>query len=91
MSFLKIDVENAESQVLMGASTMIARNRPVILIEILGNFKEKISDWGDRSADTIKQIVSMGYIVRRIDRFDYLALPVEFACKEIGWNLTNFS
>lgn len=42
VSFIKIDVENMEAEVIDGAMETLRRNRPVILIEIQGNSQRAI-------------------------------------------------
>lgn len=60
VSFLKIDVEGYDDQVLQGARQTIAENRPVMLIENVGS--------GHRLED-------YGYAVTPLEHRDYLALP----------------
>ena len=55
---IKIDVEGMEMQVLAGLSETIARNRPVILIEVDGQNDAAFAEWLDAHA----------YEVRRRDR-----------------------
>jgi hypothetical protein len=38
VDFIKIDVEGAELEVLKGALELIGRNKPVLIIETLGEF-----------------------------------------------------
>jgi len=45
ISLIKIDVEGYELEVFEGGRETIQRNRPVILIEIWGKFKEKYYSW----------------------------------------------
>lgn len=60
VSFIKIDVEGYDDQVLQGARQTIAECRPAILIENVGS--------GHRLED-------YGYVVTPLEHRDYLALP----------------
>lgn len=77
VSFMKIDVEGFEDHVLEGAKLTIAKNRPVILIEIQGG-----QDYANTSPEirkkieaTIARLKAMNYKVEQIYVHDYLALP----------------
>lgn len=77
VSFVKIDVEGFEDQVLDGARQTIQRNRPAILIEIQGGQRYESASPGMRAAidGTRARLVAMGYKVERVHAHDYLALP----------------
>ncbi len=77
VSLIKIDVENYEDPVLEGARKTITENRPVILIEIMGNRNANLPDRDQRVATTINLIKQMGYTVSKYGFDDYLALPIE--------------
>lgn len=79
VSFIKIDVENMEADVLDGAQATIARNKPVMLIEIQGNGERPIQlgeDTAKMALESIKKIQDLGYDLHLLeDSVDYLALP----------------
>ncbi len=77
ISLIKVDVEWMEDAFLEGAKNTIIRNKPVILIEIMGghhyaNASEEIRAKID---NTIGFLESLGYKVENILGCDYLALP----------------
>lgn len=72
ISLIKIDVENYEIPLLEGARKTIAENKPVMLIEIMGN---PSPDRNQKVKDTISLIEGMGYEVTQYKACDYLALP----------------
>lgn len=80
VSVLKIDVEGHEDAVLDGAVATIRRNRPVILIEIMGgNLLESASpEVRDRIRGTWKRLEALGYTVAPVGAHDYIALPNDF-------------
>jgi FkbM family methyltransferase len=78
VSFIKIDVESFEDEVLEGARLTIARHRPAILIEIQGGhffLEQAPREILTKIAATRTKLVGMGYNVQRIRGNDYLALP----------------
>jgi FkbM family methyltransferase len=79
VSFIKIDVENMEADVLDGAILTILRNKPVILVEIQGNGERPIQ-LGENTEEmgriSKEKILNLGYTLIQIDNSaDYLALP----------------
>ncbi|MDE3046022.1 MAG: FkbM family methyltransferase [Verrucomicrobiota bacterium] len=78
VSFIKIDAENYESYILDGAKKTISRNKPVILIEIMGHklkaAQERV-DADQKRKETIKKLKKLGYKVEFIGYDDYLATP----------------
>ncbi|BDA82562.1 hypothetical protein Sa4125_01040 [Aureimonas sp. SA4125] len=58
VDFLKIDVESMELQVLAGARRTIARNRPVIFIEIAGDNTLLFRDWLKEHRYRVERIFS---------------------------------
>ena len=78
VSLMKIDVEVMENFVLEGAKSTIARCRPVIIIEIRGDY------WLENAPpviryeihSTIFKLRRMGYNVMRISGADFLAIPI---------------
>ena len=55
VGFLKIDVEGHEREVLRGARELIARDRPVLLVEIIAEHNDRPVD------DTIEFVERLGY------------------------------
>ena len=77
VSVLKIDVEHYENEVLAGAVDTIRRNRPVILIEIMGgeDYETASPEALERIHGTWKRLERLGYTVRPVFKHDYVALP----------------
>jgi len=71
VSLIKIDVEGAENT--------IARNRPVILIELIGGVKRDQLSPAEKKKlmTTIHFFKSLGYSLGLIGIYDYVALPME--------------
>ncbi len=78
VSLIKIDVELQENLVLDGAKETIARCRPVILIEIRGDygFENAPPAIKDEIVFTISKLERMGYTVTCIGHADFLAIPI---------------
>ena len=72
-----IDVEHFEDWVLEGAQLTILRNKPVILIEIMGGhfYDRSPPEIRARIDGTQARLRSMGYKVQHIYAHDYLAVP----------------
>jgi len=64
ISFIKIDVEGAEKMVLEGARQTITREKPVIYIEILGEFSQSPND-NKHFDDTVQLLKDLDYSVTR--------------------------
>lgn len=77
VSLLKIDVEGYENEVLAGAGDTIRRNRPVILLEIMGgeDYETASVDVRERIHGTWERLERFDYTVRPVFKHDYLALP----------------
>ncbi len=77
VSVLKIDVERYEDEVLDGAVDTIRRNRPVILIEIMGGHRYETAspEVRNRIHGTWKRLEALGYTVAPVRAHDYIALP----------------
>ena len=77
VSLLKIDVEGYEDEVLEGAADTIRRNRPTIIIEIMGGkvYKTASPRVRARIEGTWKRLEALGYTVKPVRTHDYLALP----------------
>ena len=67
VSFMKIDVEGYEMEVIKGGKETIMRNKPVMIIEI----------WqGPENHERIKEIEKLGYVSAHLEGDDYLFLPI---------------
>ncbi|MGD0665897.1 MAG: FkbM family methyltransferase, partial [Rhabdochlamydiaceae bacterium] len=77
VSFIKIDVERSEEQVLDGMVNTILQNKPVIAIELQGGYQWETAPphIKQKMINSINKLESLGYIVRRIYLHDYLAVP----------------
>lgn len=61
---IKIDVEGSETDVLLGAHRVIERDRPAVLIEVLGRALEATGS----STEQLEQVLlGRGYLLHRID------------------------
>jgi FkbM family methyltransferase len=79
VSYIKIDVESMEEQVLLGARETILRNRPVISLEILGGASREDANVQRIVKERTLQLAEMGYIVKQLWHHDYLCLPQEMS------------
>jgi FkbM family methyltransferase len=79
VSLIKIDAEHYENEILDGAVDTIRRNRPVILIEIMGgqNYQTASPDVRERIHATWKKLERLGYTVTPVFNHDYIALPTD--------------
>jgi len=78
VSFMKIDVEGHEDFVIRGARKTILNSHPVILIEFLPHtfsHRSKPLKKQFKRHKTIRQLVALGYEVKKVDHIDYLAIP----------------
>lgn len=76
VSLIKLDVEHMENAALDGARETILRNKPVIILEIMGGYTPEYTPQGiDQIEFTKKKVADMGYTVYRFDAWDYLAIP----------------
>lgn len=69
LDFVKIDVEGAELDVLVGARRSIERFRPVIMFEYQELAAERL---GHDPLDAWRYLESLGYSIRALDRADRL-------------------
>jgi FkbM family methyltransferase len=77
VSLIKIDVELHENFVLDGAKNTITRCRPILLVEIRGDYAFDCApqEIKNQILFTISKIKNMGYSIRCIGYADYLAIP----------------
>ncbi|NGX46089.1 MAG: hypothetical protein K940chlam2_01271 [Chlamydiae bacterium] len=78
VSFVKIDVERTEEQVLDGMVDTILQNKPVIIIELQGGYLWETAplEIRQKMTNSIKKLETLGYTVSRLYQHDYLALPL---------------
>lgn len=72
---IKVDVEGAELLVLEGASSLIHRKHPVLVIEVN---EETLGRFGHTPVDLLDALQSFGYDLRSLDGFGFenvLAIP----------------
>ncbi len=67
VSFVKIDVEGAELDVLEGARALLTQHRPVVLCEIEDRHTSK---YGRRAEDVVAWLEAGGYTAHRLDGRD---------------------
>ena len=77
VSLLKIDVEHYENEALDGAVDTVRRNRPVIMIEIMGgeDYETASPDVLERIHGTWAKLEALDYTVTPVAKHDYIALP----------------
>jgi FkbM family methyltransferase len=77
VSFIKIDVENYEYEMLKGAENTIRKYHPYMIVEIMGNTYLPVSNRTESVDKTVKLIEAMGYDVKFIEGSwsDWLATP----------------
>lgn len=78
VSLIRINADGKEDSFLKGATATIRKNRPILIVKILGGIPK---DWADRFvldeyARRLKQIETMGYTTQQINSGEYLALPL---------------
>lgn len=79
ISFMKIDVENMEADVLDGAYETILRNRPIILIEIQGNGERPVQLGEDTESMALisrQKLIDLNYQLEHVQGADWLATPL---------------
>lgn len=77
VSFIKIDVEGMEDQILEGAQKTLRENRPVVALEIMGGYDAdtappEIFAKIEKTKDFLNHL---GFTVYRFSNNDYLAVP----------------
>ena len=79
ISFIKMDVENFEDEVLDGSIKTLLKNRPILFLEIQGNrvvvARRKVNR-EEKVKGTIRKLEKLGYIVSFFSGDDYIAVPV---------------
>lgn len=71
ISFVKIDVEGAELEVLIGMKEAIKRFQPVILCEVLDSFSNEVLDFTQSRVDQLCALLnSYGYAIIQIRQDD---------------------
>jgi FkbM family methyltransferase len=79
ISFMLIDVEETEDQVIDGMAETVLRNMPVICIEIQGNYAPPNIPPHIRAKikHTKKKLEALGYRVSLLHHHDYIAMPIK--------------
>ena len=77
VSLIKIDVAGMENAVLDGAKDTILRNKPAIILEIMGGWIPETAPQGiiEQIEFTKQKVQDLGYNLTRIVGWDYLAVP----------------
>lgn len=77
VSVLKIDVEAYEDEVINGAVDTIRRNRPVVVIEIMGGniYATASAEVRGRIEGTQALLEALDYTVAPVFAHDYVAMP----------------
>ncbi len=65
VGFIKMDVQGAEAQVIAGARAMLARDKPVLLMEF---WPHGIRGMGDDPRALVGDLLAMGYALQVIER-----------------------
>jgi FkbM family methyltransferase len=73
ISFIKIDIQGAETACLRGASELIAQHRPILFLEIEEHWLRRLST---SSKELIEELFALDYALFRIET-DY---PTDFIC-----------
>lgn len=78
VSLVKIDVEGCENAVLDGMVNTIRMNKPVIIIEICGGWPWNMAppDVKRRIFFTQQKLIDLGYEVKHLNAWDYIAFPI---------------
>jgi FkbM family methyltransferase len=77
VSLIQMDTEAMEDAVLDGAKNTILRNKPVIILEIMGSWEYNTAppEILEQINFTIRKLEGFGYKVSNIVGWDYLAIP----------------
>lgn len=77
ISLIKIDVEGMEDKVLNGAIETIKRNKPIIILEIMGGINYLIAneEQKEKIHNTINILINIGYNWKHISQHDYFFFP----------------
>lgn len=80
VSFIKIDVDGCDDIFLDGARETILRNKPVMVMEILGgaDIDTGTAEQKQQILNTINKIKDLGYELERVFIHDYLCTPVDY-------------
>jgi FkbM family methyltransferase len=78
VSFVKIDVERSEEQVLDGMVNTILKNKPVIVIELQGGYLWETApqEIRQKMVNSVEKLQTLGYRITRIRDHDHLAVPL---------------
>lgn len=78
ISFMKVDVDGCDDIFLDGAKETILRNKPVMVIEIMGgvDINTATEEQAEKIQHTMKKIKDLGYELKQLYIHDYLATPL---------------
>lgn len=79
ISFMKVDVDGCDNIFIDGAKETILRNKPVMVMEILGvaDINSAPPAFKQQILNTQKKITDLGYQLKRVSIHDYLCIPLE--------------
>ncbi len=71
-----VDIEGCEYELLLGAREKIMKNKPILIVEIWGDYKRQVENMATRQQEVIQYILSMNYkLVGQIED-DFIFEPV---------------
>jgi len=79
VSFIRINAKGREDVFLKGAGRTIQKNKPILIINVIGGIPVDRTDKFLRKElqERLEKIHKMGYTTQRINEREYLALPIK--------------